>query len=166
MTEPVLDRVLTTVRLRLELISYDEARAMLAGRRGPTWHPDYPRADDLAAASLVRPDAGPWGPRHVVRAFDSLVVGSIGFFGPPEPADDGVDEVEVGYGLVVEARGHGAGAEAVRGLIAETDRLGIRVRARVRPENRPGVRVLATCGFSDLRGSDDDGNLVMVHRAG
>ena len=51
---------------------------------------------------MMRPGAAPdpWGPRHVV--WEQLAVGSIGFYGPPT---DG--EVEVGYGLVGEARGHG-----------------------------------------------------------
>lgn len=159
-----LHPVVTTARLRLELIGPAEGAAMLDGRRGPTWHPDYPRQDDLVAVSLI--DAGTdepgWGPRHVVRAFDGLVVGSIGFFRPPEPAGDGVAEAEIGYGLVAEARGHGVATEAVAGLLAHTDRLGVRVRASVQPDNRASVRVLAKCGFTELRGADADGNLVMA----
>lgn len=157
-----LDQVITTVRLRLELVSPEEARSMLAGGRGPNWHPDYPRKDDLDAASMVQPDGNCWGPRHLVRAFDSLVVGGIGFFGPPATAADGVREVEIGYGLVADARGHGAGTEAVRALLEETDRLGVRVRASVEPGNTASVRVLAKCGFTELRGSDEEGNLVMA----
>jgi ribosomal-protein-alanine N-acetyltransferase len=157
-----LDAVISTVRLRLELVSPDEARGMLAGQRGENWHPEYPRKDDLDAASMVRPDGNGWGPRHLVRAFDSLVVGGIGFFGSPEPAEDEVPEVEIGYGLVADARGHGAATEAVRGLLEQTDRLGVRVRASVEPGNTASVRVLAKCGFTTLRGSDEDGNLVMV----
>lgn len=159
-----LDAVVATPRLRLELVTREEAAGMLAGRRRPTWHPDYPRQDDLAAVSLIPSGAGDlgWGPRHVVRAFDGLVVGSIGFFAPPEPAADGVPEVEIGYGLVADARGHGAATEAVRGLLAQTDRIGVRVRASVLPDNTPSVRVLAKCGFTELRGSDDEGNLVMA----
>jgi len=110
-----------------------------------------PGADDLS-----------WSPRHVVRAFDGLVVGSIGFFGPPAAADDGVPEAEVGYGLVEDARGRGVATEAVAGVLAHTDRIGVRVRASVEPGNTPSVRVLAKCGFTQLRGSDEDGNLVMA----
>ena len=125
-----LDAVVATPRLRLELITPAEAAAMLAGRRGPTWHPDYPRRDDLDALTMMPKDPAAvseaelsWCPRHVVRAFDGLVVGSIGFFGPPQPAADGVEEVEVGYGLVAEARGHGAATEALRGLLRHVDPL-------------------------------------------
>lgn len=160
-----LDPVISTPRLRLELITPEEAAGMLAGRRRPDWHPDYPRQDDLDAVSMVKPGGSEpgWGPRHVVRAFDGLVVGSIGFFGPPEPAAaDGVPETEVGYGLVEDARGHGAATEALRGLLEHTDRLGVRLRASVEPGNTASVRVLAKCGFTELRGSDEDGNLVMA----
>jgi ribosomal-protein-alanine N-acetyltransferase len=162
----VIEPVVATARLRLELVTPVEAKAMLAGRRGPNFHPAYPRKDDLDAFSMIGADGSPWDPRHIVRAFDSLVVGSIGFFGPPAPADDEVEEVEVGYGLVEDARGHGAATEALRGLLAITDQLGVRVRAGVEPSNRPSVRVLAKCGFTQLRGSDEDGNLVMVRPLG
>ena len=169
MSTPLLDAVVTTPRLRLELISQAEAAAMLAGRRAPTWHPDYPRRDDLDGISMI-PGASSaatagelsWSPRHVVRAFDGLVVGSIGFFGPPSPAADGVPEAEIGYGLVEDARGRGVATEAVSGLLVHTDRIGVRVRASVEPTNTASVRVLAKCGFTELRGSDEDGNLVMA----
>ena len=152
----------TTLRLRLPLVTADERADMLAGRRRPQWHADYPREDDRDAVSMI-PATGPepWGPRHIVRAFDGLVVGSIGFFGPPVAVAE-VAEVEVGYGLVEEARGHGAATEALRGMLAEADRLGVRVRAGVRPDNTRSVRVLAKCGFTGLRGTDEDGALVMV----
>ena len=137
---------------------------MLHGRRKPSWHPDYPRQDDLAAVSLIDAtlDDLSWSPRHVVRAFDGLVVGSIGFFAPPGASPDGVPEAEIGYGLVDDARGRGVATEAVAGLLAHTDRLGVRVRASVEPDNTASVRVLAKCGFTDLRGADEEGNLVMA----
>ena len=156
-----LPQSVATERLTLDLFTADEAALMLAGGRDPRWHPDYPRRDDLDALSMVK-EASCWAPRHVVRAFDGLVVGSIGFFGPPAAADDGVEEAEIGYGLVAEARGHGAATEAVRGLLEWTDRGGVRVRASVEPGNTASVRVLAKCGFTELRGSDEDGNLVMA----
>lgn len=161
----MLAPVISTPRLRLELIGPGEAASMLAGRRAPTWHPDYPRQDDLAAVSMLvdaSADALSWSPRHVVRAYDGLVVGSIGFFGPPAAAADEHLEAEIGYGLVEDARGRGVATEAVTGLLADTDRLGVRVRASVQPDNTASVRVLAKCGFTLLRGADADGNLVMA----
>lgn len=127
---------------------------MRAGRRDPSWHPSYPRPDDIDAASMVR-EGVPWGPRHIV--VDDRAVGSIGLFGPPED-----DEVEVGFGLVAEARGQGLATEALRALLAETDRAGVRVRAGVLPDNAASLRVLAGCGFTELRGTDDEGRLVMA----
>jgi RimJ/RimL family protein N-acetyltransferase len=108
---------------------------------------------------MYRP-GDPWGPRHVVRGTTAL--GSIGFFGPPEPAADGVPEAEVGYGLVAEARGWGFATEALKALLALTDAAGVRVRASVEPANTASVRVLARCGFTELRGSNEDGELVMA----
>jgi RimJ/RimL family protein N-acetyltransferase len=174
--------VVTTERLRLPLWTAEETADIRAGRHRAHWHPDYPRPEDRDAATLWR-DGDPWGPRHLVRG--STVLGSLGFFGPPtapptapdgapdgaaDGAPDGAPdgdsgappEAEVGYGLVAEARGWGFATEALRAVLVETDRLGVRVRASVAPENRASIRVLAKCGFTELRGADEDGHLVMA----
>ncbi len=158
MTGPVLPAVVTTERLALPVWTAEEAADIRGGRRRPTWHPDYPRPDDRDAATMWRPGDS-WAPRHIVRG--RTVLGSIGFFGPPQDVD-GTPEVEVGYGLVAEARGYGFATEALRALLVETDAAGVRVRASTQPDNRASVRVLAKCGFTDLRGSDEDGGLVMA----
>ena len=180
MTAPPLPDLVTSDRLRLVLISPEDAEGMLAGKRRTSWHVDYPCREDQDAVVLVKagdPQAT-WGPRHVTRAFDGLVVGRIGFFGAPAPFEAGstegsaedptdgsadvVEEVEVGFGLVEDARHRGVAAEALTALLRETDRAGVRVRAHVRPENRAGLKVLATCGFTGLRGTTQEGDLVMV----
>ena len=153
----------STVRLRLPLWTADDVAAIRSGGRREGWHPDYPRRDDADAATLWRED-DVWGPRHIVRGVTAL--GSIGFFGPPEEATDGVPEVEVGYGLVAEAHGYGFATEALTGLLAETDAAGVRVRASVEPTNKASVRVLAKCGFTELRGANEDGELVMARPVG
>jgi RimJ/RimL family protein N-acetyltransferase len=89
-------------------------------------------------------------------------VGSIGFFGPPEPAADGVPEVEVGYGLVEDARGAGVATEALTAMLGAAESAGARVRASVLPDNAASIRVLAKCGFTELRGSNEDGELVLA----
>lgn len=154
-----------TERLTLDLFTAAEAALMLAGGRDPRWHPDYPRQDDRDAASMFR-EVNEWGPRHITRTFDGLVFGSIGFFGPPAPgsglSSDGVPEVEIGYGLVSDARGRGVATEAVRALLAHADASGVRVRASVLPDNAASIRVLAKCGFTELRGANEDGDLVMA----
>ncbi len=148
-----------TERLTLPLWTAEDVALIRRRGQRPHWHPDFPREDDIAAAShWVEGD--PWGPRSIVRGV--TVLGSMGFHGPPEPAADGVPEAEVGYGLVAEARGWGFATEALRGLLEQTDADSVRVRAGVEPENRASVRVLAKCGFTQLRGTADDGELIMV----
>ena len=156
---PVLPDVVDTARLRLPLWSPADVARLRGGDRATGWHPDFPREDDRDAASMWH-DGDPWGPRSI--ELDRVVVGSIGFFGPPQPAGDGVPEVEVGYGLVEAARGSGVATEALTALLGRVDAAGVRVRASVRPENAPSIRVLAKCGFTELRGSNDDGELVMA----
>ena len=153
-----LPTMITTPRLRLVLVSPTDAADMRAGRRQDRWHPGYPRRDDVDAASLVREGGDTWGPRHIVLG--RLAVGSIGCFGPPV---DG--ETEIGYGLVEEVRGQGIATEAVLALIAETQAAGVRVRASVAPDNTASLRVLARCGFTELRGGTEDGELVMARPA-
>lgn len=165
--EPVraLPETVSSDRLRLVLITPEDAAGMLAGRRRTSWHLDYPRRDDQDAVVMVKPGDpfATWGPRHVTRSLDGLVVGSIGFYGAPRREEGAeVDEAEIGFGLVEDARGHGVATEALLALLVETDRAGVRVRASVRPENRASLKVLATCGFTQLRGSTEDGELVMV----
>jgi len=145
-----------TERLRLIPVTPEDATDMRAGRRQQRWHRDYPRPDDVDAVSLVRAgDDGYWGPRHVVLGFEA--VGSIGCFAAPEEG-----EAEVGFGLVPDVRRRGVATEALRGLLAATDMVGVRLRASVDPANAASLRVLARCGFSELRGSNADGELVMV----
>ncbi|MSZ77798.1 MAG: GNAT family N-acetyltransferase, partial [Actinobacteria bacterium] len=146
-------------RLLLPLWSADVVADLRSGRRRAEWHRDFPREDDRDASGLWH-EGDPWGPRSIVRG--TTVLGSIGFFGPPDAAADGVLETEVGYGLVEEARGWGFATEALVTLLALTDAISVRIRASVLPSNGPSIRVLAKAGFTELRGSDEDGNLVMA----
>ncbi len=146
---------------RLDLVLWDEptVAAIRAGDRRPEWHPDFPREDDRGAASLWR-DGDPWGPRSIVH--EGVVVGSIGFFGAPQPAADGAAEVEVGYGLVPAARGQGLATEAIGALLARADAAGVRVRASIAPTNAASLRVAAKAGFTGVRGTTEDGEMVLV----
>lgn len=155
-----LPPLIATARLQLPLW---QARDIAAIRgeiaRSPHWHPDFPRPDDADAATMWV-DGDAWGPRSIVRGV--TVLGSIGFFGPPQNAADGVPETEVGYGLVEEARGWGFATESLIAVVEAAEALGVRVRATVEPTNKASIRVLAKGGFTQLRGADDEGNLVMV----
>jgi len=149
----------TSDRLVLPLWDRATVTALRNGGRLDGWHPDFPREDDRDAATLWH-DGDVWGPRSIVRGVTTL--GSIGFFGPPSPGGDGVPETEVGYGLVAEARGWGFATEALRALLGHTDEVGVRIRASVAPENARSLRVLAKCGFTQLRGPNEDGELVLA----
>ena len=143
--------------------------AAVDARRGRR-HPGRPRPRRLAPRLPApgRPGRRDHVPARATRgrrgtsSAATTALGSIGFFGPPEPAADGVPEAEVGYGLVDEARGCGFATEALQALLVETDRAGVRVRASVEPTNTASVRVLAKCGFTELRGANEDGELVMA----
>ncbi|MEI7056194.1 GNAT family protein [Nocardioides sp. CCNWLW239] len=158
-----LPATVTTERLTLPLwtrTDVDAIRDLNGGvGRPPGWHPQFPREDDRDAATMwVEGDL--WSSRYIMR--NGTVLGSIGFFGPPEAAPDGTPETEVGYGLVEEARGWGFATEALKALLACADEDGVRIRASVEPTNAASLRVLAKCGFTDLRGADEDGHLVMA----
>ncbi|WGY01388.1 GNAT family N-acetyltransferase [Nocardioides sp. QY071] len=161
MTEPVQPAGVRTDRLQLVLWDEPTVTAIRSGERLPGWHPEFPREDDRGAATLWH-DGDPWGPRSIVSLKQGVVIGSIGFFGPPQPADDEVPEVEVGYGLVAEARGYGLATEALGALLARADAAGVRVRASIAPDNAASLRVAAKAGFTGVRGSNEDGELVLV----
>ena len=90
------------------------------------------------------------------------MVGSIGFFGPPEPAADGVLEVEVGYGVVEDLRRRGIATRALRWSLGHCDRQGVRVRASIAPDNAASLALAAKAGFTEVRGTNEDGELVLV----
>jgi len=111
----------TTARLVLHPLGLDEARRVLS--QSPTtddrWAADYPFADELdvlpsfIAAFVEHGDPAPFGLYAIARRSDGLLIGGLGFFGPPE---NGV--AELGFGLVESARGHGFAAEALAAAIA------------------------------------------------
>lgn len=158
-----LPTTIMTERLTLPLWTRADVEAIRDPEGGigrpQSWHPQFPREDDRDAATMwVEGDR--WSSRYIMR--NGTVLGSIGFFGPPEAAPDGTPETEVGYGLIEEARGWGFATEALKGLLACADEEGVRVRAAVEPTNAASLRVLAKCGFTELRGADEDGHLVMA----
>ena len=156
---PVLPDVVTTQRLRLAVFTAAEVADVRSGVRREGWHADFPREDDRDGVGMWR-EGDTWASRTVVR--DGVTVGSMGFFGPPEPTADGGWETEVGYGLVEAARGQGLATEALAGLLEQTDAVGVGIRATFESENRASLRVLVKCGFTELRGSDEEGHLVMA----
>jgi RimJ/RimL family protein N-acetyltransferase len=109
-------------RLGLHQLEPGEARALLRGEAAPgrPWMAGYPMQGTLIAVeAFVRAidkgaDPGAYGVYQLVRASDGLVIGDIGFHGPPTPERS----VTVGYGLAPGARGHGYATEALRAVVA------------------------------------------------
>ena len=134
-----------------------------AGRRHADWHPDFPREDDLDGVGATRDLTG-WSSRQVRRLADGLVVGTIGFFGPPE--DEADPEVEVGFGLVGEARGQGLMGEALAAVLTLTDQVGVRVRAGTAGDNDVSQALLRGAGFvvrdDPSAGDDPEREVVLV----
>jgi RimJ/RimL family protein N-acetyltransferase len=93
----------------------------------------------------------PFGYYRITRLADGRAVGGVGFKGRPEGGC-----VELGYGLVPSARGHGYAAEAVVALLAIAAEHGLaKVVAETMLENIASQRTLVRAGFH-LVGTDDE----------
>jgi ribosomal-protein-alanine N-acetyltransferase len=79
---------------------------------------------------------------------DRLVIGSLGFHGPPDVAG----RLEVGYGVDPAYRREGYASEAVRALFDWAHREhGIsRFVASIAPDNEPSLRLAAAFGFHQV----------------
>lgn len=141
-----------TLRLILHPVDSAEAERIVARRPGPgdRWAPDFPFDGDVVGLSAALQAAAasdepcPLGHYRVARAADGLAIGGIGFKGRP---DDG--SVEIGFGLVPSARGHGYAAEAARALVALAARQGLdRVVADTDGDNIASQRTLERAGFA------------------
>src|ERR1700722_6383867 len=102
-----------------------------------------------AGPSGAEPGDEAWGHRQVVERASGLVVGGIGFFGPPLDA-----EVEIGYGIVPSRQGRGYATEALLAMIAMAwaDARVRSVGAGTDPGNVASQRVLGKAGFSRIAG--------------
>jgi ribosomal-protein-alanine N-acetyltransferase len=159
---------LVSARLILRPVPWDAVRAITAGHRLGDWADDYPSDGDVVIAGLLQEAdqavgleagqpvtgqvaAGPgdeaWGHRQVVERASGLVVGGIGFFGPPH-----VGEVEIGYGIVPSRQGRGYATEALRAMIAMAwaDSRVRTVAAGTDAGNAASQRVLAKAGFRQI----------------
>ncbi|MBM3559908.1 MAG: GNAT family N-acetyltransferase [Alphaproteobacteria bacterium] len=128
----------------------------LAGRlAGGALHRDFP-GSGLAAdlpAYRRRLDGEPalaagWGLRLALYKQERMVVGAIGFAGPP----DGTGAVAVGYSIVRAHQRRGLAVEGVGALVdwAFTDSRVSRVLADCAPDNIASERVLERLGFRRL----------------
>jgi RimJ/RimL family protein N-acetyltransferase len=140
-------------RLCLRQLEGDEARALLRGKADPgrPWMAGYPMQGTLIAVeAYVRAvdsgaDPGAFGVYQLVRSSDDLVVGDIGFHGPPNPGGS----VTVGYGLAPGARGQGYATEALRAVVewALSQPEVVAVEADTTHANLPSQRVMERAGM-------------------
>ncbi|MEV6211629.1 GNAT family N-acetyltransferase [Kitasatospora sp. NPDC051914] len=147
-----------TARLRLRPYTHEEAGRVAAGaRRESHWSPGFPRPDDqdVARLHLATPPGQPlFGPLQIVLLSNDLVIGGIGFFGPPDEAG----AVGLGYGVAPEVEGCGYATEALRALLHRGFAEGSvrRVLADTAHDNVASQRVLEKAG---LRRISSDENL-------
>ena len=151
-----------SARLVVRPVPWDAVRAISGGSRLDDWAADYPSEGDVIIAGLLA-GVGPavadpadqaWGHRQVVEQASGLVVGGIGFFGPPREGG----EVEVGYGVVPSRQGRGYATEALQAMLAMAwaDPRVTAVVAGTDPGNAASQRVLEKAGFRQIA---DDGEL-------
>jgi RimJ/RimL family protein N-acetyltransferase len=140
-------------RLWLRQLEAEEARSLLQGKADPErpWMAGYPMQGTLIAVeAFVRAvdngaDPGAYGVYQLVRSGDDVVVGDIGFHGPPNPGGS----VTVGYGLAPGARGQGYATEALRAVVAwALAQPGVvAVEADTTHANLPSQRVMERAGM-------------------
>lgn len=101
-------------------------------------------AEQAAGWAGADPAGEAWGHRQVVERASGLVVGGIGFFGPPLGG-----EVEIGYGIVPSRQGRGYATEALQAMsaMAWADPRVRTVVAGTDPGNAASQRVLGKAGF-------------------
>jgi RimJ/RimL family protein N-acetyltransferase len=148
-----------TSRLQLHAIDVAEGERIVARSAGPgdAWADDFPFEGDVGAvgrflrATAACGEQRPFGYYRITRLADERAVGGIGFKGQP---DGGC--VEIGYGLVPSARGHGYVAEAVVALLAMAADNGLsKVIADTALDNIASRRSLIRAGFR-LVATDDE----------
>jgi len=138
-------------------IDRELARAILIARApgDVRWADGYPTDGSLACAAAVvaASDAGrtsPFGAFCIVRRDTGLTIGDALFHGPPD--DRGT--LDIGYGLVPLARGHGFATLAVRGMLewAFSQPSVTRITANTTDDNTPSVRVMERAGMTISHG--------------
>jgi [ribosomal protein S5]-alanine N-acetyltransferase len=145
---------LRTARLELRTLTTGEWAEVAEGE-SPAAAADYPSAGDVIGARFVVAGDWPvdgWGPWQVRRLSDGLAIGGVGCKGRP----DDRDRVEIGYGLVPSARGHGYATEAVLRLVEWLRSRSVReVVAETDGTNTASMAVLRRAHFTEVERTGD-----------
>jgi RimJ/RimL family protein N-acetyltransferase len=149
---------LLSARLVLTPATLEITAHIVAGDPQPDWAAGFPQDGDMVIARMFNDhpptsaDGVAFGPRHLRSRETGILLGTAGFFGPP----DEVGVVGLGYGVVPEARGQGLATEALTALLAfaSDDARVHLVQADVSHENVASQRVMQKAGM--VRVSSDD----------
>jgi len=125
----------------------------------PSWHPEYPLPDSIDAIAMLFAahramlgavsESPKWWIHQIV--VDGVVVGDIGFHGPP--GDQTPYRVEIGYCVVPAWRGRGVASRACALIVEQAWTLGAEVIvADTEPDNLASQRVLLRNGFRSAGG--------------
>ena len=152
-------RILTE---RLELVAADPrlARTLASDRAAmgrligahvpPEWPPELMAhaLEFLAQATERDPDAVGWWAWLIVLPADRVLIGSVGFKGPP----DGDGRVDIGYSVLDAWQGRGYASEAVAALVdwAFAEPRVTHIIGETFPHLAASVRVLEKSGFRYL----------------
>ncbi|MFF3177769.1 GNAT family N-acetyltransferase [Streptomyces sp. NPDC057900] len=157
-------QLLVTPRLWLREVLPEEAGQLTeGGTAGLEWLGGTPSAETRIAAKMLTRAAAAgahvpgWGMYLLLRAEDVVVVGAMGFHGPPT---DG--SAEIGFDLTEQARGQGYATEALGELAAWTLRQSglSTVVATTTEDNVTSQRVMERAGFELQPERDQEGLLV------
>lgn len=150
-------------RVRLVPVTPEAAGAVLAGGHlphgGVPWHEQYPLTETYDALGMTARthEALGWAGQSVPRwwmsqiVVDDVVVGDIGFHGPPaDPTGPGggASVVEIGYDVVPALRGRGIATAACALVLARAWADGAtEVVAETALDHAASQRVLINAGF-------------------
>ncbi|MBC7375549.1 MAG: GNAT family N-acetyltransferase [Frankiales bacterium] len=146
------DPVLHTERLTLRPITAALAATLTAPQTN-----GFPRADDLSLLAGIQASGDQARDAYVVE-HDGVPIGTVGAAGALSPDGD----QEIGFGLVVAARGRGLATEAVAAVCARLEAgAGVRrLTAEVQPGNNASMRVLQRLGFVPVQGGSTGHQLL------